>query len=148
MRLVKRRGTVSRGLCFRCRHIAKYCVFLVSLWLCLWTNPLFDISMWSSDLELQRETGRHQHPPLHPPAATCRWSPGQQAENNSNEVSGWYPAMLVLLVSLCVYANESSVLSLLPCSQIPAFKCNPASEYSTVNAATLSFNTGVLELHT
>lgn len=32
--------------------------------------------------------GRNQHPPLHPPAATCHWSPGQQTGNNRDEILG------------------------------------------------------------
>lgn len=64
-------------------------------------------TMWSWNFELDWEAGLHWHPPLHPPAATCRQSPGQQAGNSGgDEVSGWCLAMQGFFGQVCAYGNK------------------------------------------
>lgn len=64
-------------------------------------------TMWSWDFELDCEPGMHWHPPLHPPAATCRQSPGQQAGNSGgDEVSGWCLAMQGFFVHMQINVTK------------------------------------------
>lgn len=75
------------------------------------TLPLGSLfSSWFPDLELHSQTGKHWHPPLHPPAAACHQSPGQQAGNNGgDDVSQWNPVTRARHVIVCMHVKVLSV---------------------------------------